>query len=141
MDAKSTGFDVEPSVNNHFAWLRTLMSLQSTLMSAVRTSVSLIGFGFTVAQFFEKMRNQVPEGMREVPINVPRNLGLVLIAAGVISLIVFTWQYHRALAYLKSEEFAAIAGKGPSLRRPTYFIAWVVILIGIAAFGSVFARF
>jgi putative membrane protein len=44
-------FDVQPSVNNHFAWLRTVMGLERTLMAAVRTSMSLIGFGFTVAQF------------------------------------------------------------------------------------------
>ena len=46
-------FDVQPTASNHFAWIRTQLGLQRTLMAGVRTSVSLIGFGFTVAKFFE----------------------------------------------------------------------------------------
>jgi putative membrane protein len=141
IDADSR-FDVQPSVGNHFAWMRTLLGLQRTLMAAVRTAVSLIGFGFTVAQFFEKMRDKVPEGMRATPINVPRDLGLLLIGAGVVSLIIFTAQYHMAVAYLRSGDFDAIAAEeGKSLHRPTYLVAWTVIIIGIAAFASVLLRF
>lgn len=112
------------------------------MMAAVRTAVSLIGFGFTVAQFFEKMRDKMPEGLQGVRLNVPRDLGLLLIGAGVVSLVIFLAQYHSAVAYLKSGDFAAIAAKADrSLHRPTYLVAYAVILIGIAAFISVFARF
>lgn len=55
MASEGPRFDVQPTVGNHFAWMRTMLGLQRTLMAAVRTAVSLIGFGFTVAQFFEKM--------------------------------------------------------------------------------------
>jgi len=135
-------FGVEPNVSNHFAWLRTAMALQNTLMAAVRTSISLIGFGFTVAQFFDKMRAKLPEGVRDVRPDVPRNLGLVLIGAGVVSLAVFTWQYHRAILYLRGPPYDAIAGVGDKpLRTSVYLTAYAVLLIGIAAFGSVFLRF
>jgi putative membrane protein len=133
-------FDVQPNVGNHFAWLRTLMALQRTLMAAVRTAVSLIGFGFTVAQFFQRMRSNLPEGVRELREEVPRNLGLVLIAAGVISLAVFTWQYHSATGYLRSAPFKAITGAKP-MHTSSYMIAFAVMLIGVAAFVSIFARF
>ena len=63
-DPAQPSFDVQPSIGNHFAWIRTVLALQRTLMAAVRTSVSLIGFGFTVAQFFEKFRSKVPAEMR-----------------------------------------------------------------------------
>lgn len=143
MTTSPTQFDVQPNVGNHFAWMRTLLGLQRTLMAAVRTAVSLIGFGFTVAQFFEKMRDKVPANMRATPLNVPRDLGLLLIGAGVISLLIFTSQYHAAVAYLRSGDFAAIAAADESklLHRPTYMVAWAVIVIGIAAFVSVFLRF
>jgi putative membrane protein len=133
-------FEISPSVGNHFAWVRTQLGLQRTLMAAVRTSVSLIGFGFTVAQFFQRMQDV--EGLREMSAELPRNLGLVLIAAGVVSLAVFTWQYHTASDYLRGDAFKEIAGIG---RRPmhtsTYVVAFAVMLIGVAAFVSVFAHF
>ena len=118
-----------------------MLALQRTLMAAVRTSVSLIGFGFTVAQFFEKMRDKVPETMKGIGLNVPRELGLLLIGAGVISLIIFSWEYRATANHLQSGDYAAIGADQKSLHRPTYLIAFTVILIGIAAFISVFLRF
>lgn len=135
-------FEVTPSVGNHFAWVRTLLALQRTLMAAVRTAVSLIGFGFTVAQFFKRLQGNVPDGFRVLGENVPRNVGLVLIAAGVLSLLMFTVQYHKSVRYLRSGEFATLAAaEEGSLHRPTYLVAWAVMLIGIIAFGSVFVNF
>ena len=135
-------FDVQPNVGNHFAWMRTLLALQRTLMASVRTAVSLIGFGFTVAQFFKHLRGNLPEELRLAGPDMPRNLGLLLIAAGVVSVALFTIRYHATVAYLRSVPFAAIAAAEPrSLHRPTYLVAWTVMLIGVIAFGSVFLQF
>jgi putative membrane protein len=141
MDDAAYRFDVQPSASNHFAWLNTQMSLQRTLMAGVRTAVSLIGFGFTVAQFFERIQDKAPFG-RQIRPEAPRNLGLTLIAAGVVLLGLFLWQYRQMNAYLRNEPFQAVAGV-EGRRRPSgaYFAAWVVLLIGVAAFASVFARF
>lgn len=140
MSSEEPRFDAAPSVSNHFAWIRTQLGLQRTLMAAVRTAVSLIGFGFTVAQFFQRMQGESAE---RFGVELPRNLGLALIAAGVVSLATFTWGYHNATAYMRGEEFKAIAG--PSAKRPmhnsTYLIAFVVMAIGVAAFASVFLHF
>jgi putative membrane protein len=133
-------FDVKPSVGDHFAWLRTQMALQNTLMAAVRTAVSLIGFGFTVAQFFEKMQGK--HDTRILAPEAPRNFGLLLIAAGVISLAIFTWEYHAARTYLWSPPYRPIAPTAPRpLRNSAYITAFAVLLIGLAAFGSVLMRF
>lgn len=141
MVATEQRFDVQPSVNNHFAWMRTQLGLERTLMAVVRTAVSLIGFGFTVAQFFEKLVGEAPEGLRHLREETPRNLGLALIAAGVFTLAVSTAQYRRASAYLRSGDFASIAGMGAKpMHSSTYLVAFVVIAIGVAAFASVFAR-
>jgi putative membrane protein len=134
-------FSVEPNAGNHFAWIRTQLALQRTFMAGVRTSVSLIGFGFTVAKFFESLQQSGPGAGRMGP-EAPRDVGLMLIGAGVISLVVFLWQFHRAVTHLRSDEYAAIAAVG---RRPmhisTYITAIVVILVGIAAFGMILFRF
>lgn len=141
MSSPGPKFEAEPNVGNHFAWLRTQMALQRTLMAAIRTAVSLIGFGFTVAQFFQKMLANIPVGTRQLGPEAPRNLGLTLIAAGVVSLAIFTWQYSNAVAYLRSGDFRAIAGAGDrSMRTSVYLIAFVVMGIGMAAFAVVFAR-
>jgi putative membrane protein len=142
MDEAGTQFDEKPSVSNHFAWLRTQMALQNTLMAGVRTAVSLIGFGFTVAQFFERLQTKTPSGARQLAAEAPRNLGLTLIAAGVGLIAVFLWQFRVASGYLWSEPFRPLAGMdGRRLRSMPYAAAWVVLLIGLAAFVSIFARF
>jgi putative membrane protein len=138
----NSSFDAAPNVANHFAWIRTMIALQRTLMAAVRTSVSLIGFGFTVAQFFERMRSSTPEELRIAGINAPRDLGLLLIAAGIVSLSSFIWQYREAVRYMRSGELAILgATLQTPLHRSTYLAAYAVLAIGIAAFVSVVARF
>jgi inner membrane protein YidH len=46
-------FEVRLTADTHFGWLRTRLSVERTLMSYLRTAVSLIGFGFTIVQFFK----------------------------------------------------------------------------------------
>ncbi len=134
-------FEVQPNASNHFAWIRTQLGLQRTLMAGVRTSVSLIGFGFTVARFFEGVNQSSGTPGRWGP-EGPRDVGLVLIGAGVISLAIFMWQFQRAVRYLRSEEFSAIAAASKRrLHTSAWFSAFVVLLVGIAAFGMVLFRF
>lgn len=61
------------------AFERTLVSLDQSLMSAIRTSLSLIGFGFAMVLFFHQVRGEVG-----VNLQIPaRNFGLSLVAMGV----------------------------------------------------------
>lgn len=115
------------------------MGLQRTQLAAVRTSVSLIGFGFTVSQFFEKMVKATGADINPAR---PRNVGLVLIAAGVLSLAAFTWHFWKTIRYLRSGDYDQIAmSKDRPLNRPAFLVSYVVIAIGILAFGSVFLHF
>ena len=132
-------FDVQPNVSNHFAWMRTQLALQRTMLAAVRTAVSLIGFGFTVAQFFDKLVQSGGPGGRLGP-EAPRNMGLILIAAGVVSLMVFAWQYRVAIVYLRTPPFDALAAD-KQLNASTYIVTFAVLLIGVVAFVSVLFRF
>jgi putative membrane protein len=141
MDDAVQKFDLQPTISNHFAWMRTELALQNTLMAGVRTAVSLIGFGFTVAQFFERLQDKVDIGVRIAP-NAARNLGLTLIAAGVGLLAVFLWQYRSTTNYMWQEAFRPIAGLGAKhMRHAPFAAAWAVLLIGIAAFAAVLLHF
>lgn len=134
-------FDAQPTVSNHFSWMRTVLALQRTLMAAVRTSVSLIGFGFTVAQFFQRLQGQVPEGLQVMNPAMPRNVGLVLIAAGVISLLLFTIQYRHTVKAISTGPYQPLVGPIEKIKIQPLLVSYAVILIGTFAFGSVFIHF
>ena len=102
-------FNVVPNVETHFSWLRTRLSTERTLMSWVRTATALIGFGFTIVQFFERF-NKMEGVAPAVRPGAPRYLGLALIGAGVAGEIIALWEYHWLLRYLWRKEFAPVAG-------------------------------
>ena len=131
------GLEVRPTADSHFSWIRTRLSLERTMMSWVRTSVALIGFGFTIVQFFERFRS-MERGAAALP-DAPRYLGLALIGAGVLVLLVSIMQYRAVARYLLSKEYEPIAGIGEVVRHtPLYVISIAMIFIGLFAFGAVF---
>lgn len=138
-------FEVRVTSDSHFGWIRTRLAVERTLMSWMRTSVSLIGFGFTIVQFFQRLNGT--EGV--VPAlrpQAPRQLGLALIACGVLGLTISLWQYRRIVKYLWSDQFRVIAGvdakdMSPIIAQsPVTAIVIAVILIGVFAFGAVLLR-
>jgi len=133
-------FEVKPTADTHFGWLRTRLSVERTLMSWVRTAMALIGFGFTIVQFFEHLQATAGVGAALRP-QAPRYLGLALIAAGVFALLISIWQYRKVVHYLWSNEFKPVAGLGDVVRvTPLYAVAIALIFIGLFAFGAVFVR-
>jgi len=128
-------FDVSPTVSNHFAWLRTRLALERTIMAWTRTSASLIGFGFTIVQFFQRVQSASPPTVPVLLPEAPRYFGLALIGSGVLGLVISIWQYHRGLHYLWGGEFRPIAGieKEP-MTTPMMWVAIVLILVGLFAF-------
>jgi len=133
-------FEVRTTADSHFAWIRTRLSVERTLMSWLRTAVALIGFGFTIVQFLERLPKLRESGGAIFP-EAPRYLGLALIGAGVMALLVSAHQYRRLLAYLWARDFEPIAGiKQAPIQTPLYIITIAMILIGLFAFGSVLIR-
>lgn len=142
MDGISLPFDVEANVGNHLAWMNAVLGLQRTLMAAQRTAVTLIAFGFTMAQVFRNIEPMVPARFLVLGPHVPRTVGLLMIATGIGSLALFTWQYLRAVAYLGAEPFAAVSVriKAP-LHQLTCLSAYAIMLLGALGFASVFVSF
>ena len=69
--------------DSHFGWIRTRLSVERTMMSWIRTAVSLIGFGFAIVQFFERLRSDARGPRSAYFPEAPQYLGLSLIACGI----------------------------------------------------------
>ena len=142
MNDLSLTLQVEPSAGNHLAWMNAVLGLQRTLMAAERTAVALIAFGFTVAQIFQNLQAVVPPRFLIFGPHLPRDVGLIMIMAGVGSLGLFTWQYLRAVAYLGNDAFAAIAIQlSSTLHQLTCLTAYAIMAIGGLALASVVVSF
>jgi putative membrane protein len=139
-DFAARKFEVRTTVSDHFAWLRTRLSVERILMSGVGSATGLIGFGFTIVQVIERLQAQHPEKPVLVP-DMPRYLGLALIGAGVIGLGVGIAQYRRFVSYLWSSDFKAIAGMSEKpVRTPLVALAILVEIVGIVTFVTVLFR-
>jgi putative membrane protein len=140
LNDNSGRFIVRATAESHFSWLRTRLSVERTMMAYARTAVALIGFGFTIVQFFERM-NQMPGINSARYPDAAWYLGLALIFSGVMSLAVSVWVYFWTLRYLWSGEFAAIAGMTKEgIKSPIVATMFVLIFIGIFAFFAVLLR-
>lgn len=133
-------FKAVPTPESHFSWLRTRMSIERTLMSALRTATALIAFGFTLFQFLRQFNATAGVSPARHP-EAARYLGLTLIAAGIIGLAIGVWEYRRMIRYLWGSEFRSVAGIDEMpWRTPTLLLAVVLVAIGIFAFAAVWLR-
>ena len=103
-------------------------------------AITLIGFGFTIVQFFERLNDMEGVAPAAQPF-AARYVGLVLIGAGVVALVVSVVQYRATTRYLWQEDFAAIAGIGKAPgNTPIYVVAIGLMVIGVVAFLAVLLR-
>jgi putative membrane protein len=129
-------------IPNHFAWLRTRMSLERTLMAWIRTATALIGFGFTILQFFERLRSMAGVAPPKHPA-MSRLMGLSLIAIGTLGLITAIAEYRVLMRHLWSEEYRDIRGVGGQPDKaltPTLMAALLLALVGIVTLGALVVR-
>ena len=132
--------EVRATASDHFAWIRTRLSLERTMMSWQRTAVALIGFGFAIVQYLEHLE-QTPEARAAYLPHAPRYLGLALMACGILALVISIWQYSWAIRYLWGEPYTPIAGvTREGKHTPVMAVAIVLILIGLFAFFAVLLR-
>lgn len=127
-------FEVRPTADSHFAWLRTRLAMERTLMSWVRTATALIAFGFTMVQFLERLTTQPGVADTRLP-HASRYVGLALILTGTLALVVSASQYRRLLSHMWQPGFRVLAGvdEGKAWYHPILFVTALLIFIGVFA--------
>ena len=114
---------------------RTIVALDRTLMAWMRTSTSLISFGFTIYKFFQYLRSDSSltdaERMRLLS---PRGVALVLIGLGVIALTLATIEYRKQ----RNVMLAAHRDYGPFHTSIAGAVATVISGLGLIGFVLVF---
>src|SRR5271155_5226911 len=91
---------------------RTVLSHERTMLAWVRTSTSLITFGFGIQQFFRATRG--PEFSDLIG---PRTFGLTMIVIGLLALLLAALQHRSAiealkLSYPEREHRSAVQARG-----------------------------
>jgi putative membrane protein len=115
-----------------YSWMRSELSNVRTLLAWVRTSVSLIGFGFTIYNFYRGFLEDLasPRGA-----DAARNLGLALVGAGTLAMVIAIWNYWSLNRFLEASETALAIS--PELKRrwiAAYAAAAVILVIGLITF-------
>ncbi len=138
--ASTSRFEVRATADSHFGWIRTRLSVERTMMSWQRTAVALIGFGFAIVQYINRLQ-QIPDARPAYFRTAPEYLGLALISCGVLALVISLWQYFSAVRYLWGGSFAPIAGMTKEgMQSPVIAVAILLIGIGLFAFFAVLFR-
>jgi putative membrane protein len=133
-------FEVRASAADHFAWIRTRLALERTIMSWLRTAVALIGFGFAIVQYLNHLQ-QTPGARSGYLPTAPEYLGLALISCGVLALAISIWQYRWGLRYLWGDPFTPIAGvTTEGMQTPVMAVAILLTGVGLFAFFAVLFR-
>jgi putative membrane protein len=138
--ASVSGSSETEETATHFSWMRTRMSVERTLMSWVRTATALIGFGFTIFQFFEGLNRLEGVTPARHPAT-PRVISLALIGIGSLALIVAIREYRAVVRYLWSDEFRDVAGMGaPRERTPAFMVAVLMAVVGVITLTTLLVR-
>lgn len=110
---------------------RTRLGQERTLMAWIRTAASLITFGFTIYKLFQYLQDvEAPVAARLIG---PRELGLLFIGVGALSLIVATLEHGRERRRLRAK-YGEIPFSLSSV------VAWLVSGLGILALVAVLLR-
>lgn len=108
-------------------------------MSVMRTSLSLISFGFTIFQFFQHLRTSQTI---DTAGNPARNFGLALVLLG-IGILGIGIVYHALFMIALRHERATLVHEGlihgESGFPPSYslLVAILLLVVGVLAFASI----
>lgn len=120
--SKPKGQPPDGSSQVELAVERTRLAYDRNMMSWIRTSSSLITFGFAVDQFFAVAQRQA---VAHGHLLSPHRFAIFLICLGLVSLLLSTLQHRASLAGL----IARYGGEAPP-RTPAGIVAALIAVLG-----------
>ena len=118
-----------PILPSDLGEVRTIMAADRTLMAWMRTSLSMLSFGFTIYKFLDTMA-QHGQLQRS---HSPQMVGLFLAALGTVTIIFGTISYWVTLKDLQRAEVFRLG-------RPILLLALIMCVTGTALFVSIATR-
>jgi putative membrane protein len=121
MEPEGINFE-ELKLSDRLAVERTIMGADRTLLAWVRTSLSLIGFGFTIFKVLSQFEKT--GGTKFVRDQTPRNIGIFMMLVGILPLALAMYQYRQSVERL--------GGKHNVYVNPGMVAAGAILLLGVA---------
>lgn len=118
-----------PDLPEDLGGVRSVLAADRTLMAWIRTSLSMLSFGFTIYKFLQGLadNNQI------AATNSPQRIGMFLAAAGTAAMVLGTLSYWATLRDI------ARAGRF-RLGRSVLVIAILMSIAGVALFWAIATR-
>lgn len=130
LDEKRSG----PDTSTELAKERTREAADRTLMAWIRTSLSLIGFGFGIGKAFDLLSAALPEKQFD-PLRGGLVVAISFIALGMLGLLGAIIQYGQMLKMLKQGTFTY---QTPQVL--TLVVAVLLLVIGLFSLVAVAVR-
>ena len=120
------------TVSRSLGVTRTLMAADRTLMAWLRTSLSMLSFGFTIYKFLEDIESKkgITLTLAQRYTDVPQKVGLFLSALGTIAILMGMIEYLHTLLSLHVR-------RNIVLRRPAMIMSIVMLNTGVLLFISI----
>jgi putative membrane protein len=116
-----------PVLPHDLSVINTIMASDRTLMSWIRTALSMLSFGFTIYKFLDSLAEQGQLAASRSP----QRIGLGLCAMGAVAILLGTWGYWTTLRDLnRIGEFRL--GRPVLMMALIMCVASMFMLIGIA---------
>ncbi len=115
-------FTQELKLADRLAMERTVMAADRTMLAGVRTSMALIGFGFTIFNILKYVQDHSPVKVLMRPYT-PRNIGGFMLLVGIVPLVAMIAQYARILKRMGRKESIFL--------NPNFQMAAAILLLGI----------
>ena len=116
-----------PNPGTELAKERNRAAEERTLMAWIRTSLSLIGFGFGIERIITAIHQAFGDAIN--PVRLEQILGLSFVALGTFALIFAALDHKRQLQRIQRNDLVYTSRRSPSL-----FVAYVLAFLGAIAF-------
>ncbi len=118
------------NLNNELAKERNRAAAERTLMAWIRTSLSLISFGFGIDRVVTALHQQLGDSIN--PFRLSRILGLSFIALGAFGLLAASLDHRKELMLIRRDDYLYTSRNSHSLT-----VAVVLVILAVVAFFGI----
>jgi putative membrane protein len=109
---------------------RNRAAQERTLMAWIRTSLSLISFGFGLDRIVAILRDGLE--ISQTPLRLSRILGLSFVALGTAAMLYAAMDHRRQLRRIQQDDLVYV-----SRRSPSFMVSIVLAVLGVLAFVGI----